>query len=106
MARPSASTAPSGWRRVSPGGLILLGREARMTRAAVSREPRSKIRKPAAGGRRLGANPQSPSAVPLASLPGAVVMTDQAGAITFVNAEAVRLTGWTAKAARGRLVGE
>ncbi|HMD58855.1 MAG TPA: PAS domain S-box protein, partial [Steroidobacteraceae bacterium] len=44
--------------------------------------------------------------MPLASLPGAVVMTDQAGAITFVNAEAVRLTGWTAKAARGRLVGE
>jgi len=77
-----------------------------MTRAAVSRTPRSKGHKLPPGGRRRGKSPALPSAVPLTSLPGAVVTTDQAGAITFVSAEAARLAGWTAKAARGRLIGE
>ena len=77
-----------------------------MTKAAASRAPRSKRRKLPVGGRRRGKNPPLPSAVPLTSLPGAVVTTDQAGAITFVSAEAARLAGWTAKTARGRLIGE
>ncbi len=77
-----------------------------MTRAAVSRAPRSMRRKLPAGGPRRGKNPPLPSAVPLTSLPGAVVTTDQAGLITFVSAEAARLAGWTAKAAHGRPIGE
>ena len=41
-------------------------------------------------------------AVTLASIGDAVIVTDAAGAVTFLNGEAERLTGWTDDDARGR----
>jgi PAS domain S-box-containing protein len=44
--------------------------------------------------------------VTLASIGDAVLATDTAAAITFLNPEAERLTGWTAQDARGREIDE
>ena len=45
-------------------------------------------------------------AVTLASIGDAVVVADEAGRVTFMNAAAERLTGWPAREARGRVLTE
>ena len=46
------------------------------------------------------------NAVTLASIGDAVITTDQAGRVTFLNLEAERLTGWPLDLARGRFLAE
>ena len=47
-----------------------------------------------------------PQAIALDALPGAVLTADRAGNISYVNAEAARLTGWTLASLRGRALSD